>query len=644
MRLKNLLSKMALSIAAALYLVVPVGAALAQEAEAPAAVAEPEAPTAGLAELDTFINAVIENQMRSMDIPAATVSIVKDGKVVFARGYGYADAARTIKVAADKTLFRPGSTSKLFTWTAVMQLVEQGKLDLNVDVNTYLKSFQIPDTFDEPITLTHILTHTAGFEEGGLGYLIIIDPDNAISLREAMAKYVPRRLNKPGVYSSYSNYATALAGLIVENVSGTPFNDYIKANIFDPLGMASSSFHEPLPENLIANMAEAQERKAGIYATKPFEIIANFAPAGSLSSTATDMASFMLAHLNGGRLGGGQILKPETTALMHTRLFSHDPRMSGMAHGFYEQFVNGHRLIGHGGDTFSFHSNLMLDEAENLGIFVSYMGAQGSKARGELIQEFYDKYYPVPLVAITPSEGSKERVKKYAGRYSFWRHNESTIEKAGGIAGAINVVATADGTLLLAFGGGRQFVEIGKNLFRQVDGTARIAFGEDENGNIQDLFLDAAPFMAASRAPAAASPLFGLLLPGFSFLMFLTVWVGWLYRRKEFKTMTGGERTAIRLSLGTSGLNLFFLVMMGMVLAVYQAELFSEIPFMFKAALLFPNLAAIAGLATAWFAVKAWREGYWRRGRRIHFTLVAFASVFMAWFYFYWNFLGFNYP
>jgi len=642
MKLRNLLSKGALVTAAALYLAAPMQFASAQEAETPAATAS-EMPAMGLPELDTFINAVIENQMGSMDIPAATVSIVKDGKVVFAKGYGYADAARTIRVTADKTLFRPGSTSKLFTWTAVMQLVEQGKLDLNADVNTYLKSFQIPDTFDEPITLTHILTHTAGFEDGGLGYLIIADPAKSIPLREAMEKYVPRRLNKPGVYSSYSNYATALAGLIVENVSGTPFNDYIKENIFDPLGMESSSFYEPLPENLIANMAEAQSREAGLYTGKPFEIISSFAPAGALSSTATDMANFMLAHLNSGKFGSGQILKPETTALMHTRLFSQDQRLSGMAHGFYEQFVNGHRLVGHGGDTMFFHSNLMLDEAENIGIFVSYMGAQGGKARSEIIQEFYNKYYPVPLEAITPPEGSKERMAKYAGSYSFWRHNESTLEKALGIAGGINVVATADGTLLLPFGGGRQFVEIGKNLFRQVDGTARIAFGEDKDGNIQDLFLDMAPFMAASRTPATAAPLFGLLLPGFSFFMFLTVWIGWLYRRKEFKTMTGGERMAIRLSLGTSGLNLFFLVMMGMILATFQTELFSDIPFVFKAALLLPNLAAIAGLATAWFAVKAWREGYWRRGRRIHFTLVAFASVFMAWFYFYWNFFGFNY-
>lgn len=603
--------------------------------------AAPEVPIESLPELETFVDATIDAQMKAFDVPAITVSIVKDGEMIFAKGYGLANIEKQIPVTAEETLFRPGSTSKLFTWTAVMQQVEQGKVNLDADVNTYLNTFQIPATYDEPITLRHILAHTAGFEEGGLGYLIIYDPAKATSLREAMATHIPRRINPPGKYSSYSNYATALAGLIVENVSGIPFNDYIKQNILDPLGMTRSTFEEPLPDHLKEGMAVGYKRDTGAFKPEPFEIIKSFGPAGALSSTSTDMAKFMLAHLNDGQLGESRILQADTAQLMHSRLFGGDDRLSGMAYGFYEEYVNGHRLIGHGGDTMQFHTNMVIDKDEDLGIFISTMGVQGGKARSEFVQAFYDHYYPSPLTQIAPPADFNDRSAQYAGTYVFWRHNQSTLEKAAGLAGGLEVVPTEDNTLMLAgLFEPRQFVEIGDNLFRQVDGPLRIAFGEDEGGNIRDLYIDGFPFMAASRQPAAEGKLFSQLLPGVSLFLFATVWVGWLYRRKEFKTMTGDERMAIKFSMALSGVTLVFIVLLVSIILVEQEGLFSEIPTLMKVTLVLPDIAAILSLGVAWFAVKAWREGFWRKGRRIHYTLVALSGLYMSWFYYYWNFLG----
>ena len=173
--------------------------------------------------LEAFVDGLVQPMMQSQNSPSGTVAIAKDGQIVFAKGYGYQDIEAGIPVDPAKTLFRPGSVSKLFTWVSVMQLVEQGRLDLDADVNTYLDGFRIRDTFDEPVTLRHVLTHTAGFEDGALGYLIIDDPAKAVPLREAMEKYQPERVNPPGKQTAYSNYATALAGLIVQNVVDNEF-------------------------------------------------------------------------------------------------------------------------------------------------------------------------------------------------------------------------------------------------------------------------------------------------------------------------------------------------------------------------------------------------------------------------------------
>lgn len=610
-----------------------------QDPEGETAVSEP------YPDLSAFVDGMMETQFKLLDISAMTVSIVKDGQVILARGYGMQNREKDIPVTADRSLFRIGSTSKLFTWTAVMQQLEQGNLDLDADVNEYLKTFQIPDTFDEPITLKHVLTHTPGFEEGGLGYLINYNPDKDSSIAKFLATYIPERVNKPGAYGSYSNYATALAGLIVENVSGVPFDDYVEQNIFEPLGMNNTTFREPLPDSIRADMTIGYKREAGVYEVQPYEILGGVRPAGSVASTAADMAKFMMAHLNGGSLGGAQILRPETAALMHSVLFQPDDRLGAMAHGFYEEFINGHRLIGHGGDTFQFHTDMMLDQSENLGIFVSYQTMTGAQGRTEFIKTFYDQYYPEPLEEITPPSDFNERADKYAGSYIFWRRNFSTLEKAMGLTSSgFSVQPSGENTLILnGFDGPVQLVEIGDNLFRQVDGKLKIAFGENADGEIQDLYIDFLPFMAMSRAPAFESPLFKMLLPLMSILMFLTVWTGWLYRRKDYKAMPSGERNAIRVSMATSGINVVFILMFVGIFATYQLELYESIPSILKISLVLPVLLIPATIGMLYFAVSAWRQDFWRVGRRVHYSLVTVSAVFMLIFYNYWNIIGWQY-
>jgi CubicO group peptidase (beta-lactamase class C family) len=324
------------------------------------------------------------------------VVIVKDGQFLLKKGYGYSDVEAQTQVDPDRTLFRPGSVSKLFTWTAVMQQVERGKLNLDTDVNQYL-DFKIPAGPDgEPLTLRNMMTHTPGFEET-IKELIGSDVKSLRKLDEALKIWVPDRIYKAGTTPAYSNYATGIAGYLVERTSSLGFDDYLEQNIFKPLGMTRSTFRQPLPEAFQADMSKGY--KLGSDEPQPYELI-NMTPAGALASTGADMATFMIAHLQNGALGDARILSEETAKLMHDTPLTLLPPLNRMVLGFYETNINGRRAISHGGDTQYFHSNLHLFLDEGVGLYISMNstgkdGAAGPLRNG-LYEEFANRYFPGP--------------------------------------------------------------------------------------------------------------------------------------------------------------------------------------------------------------------------------------------------------
>src|SRR4030095_11161437 len=204
-------------------------------AEIPPANTPPARGLRDRAELEAFMDGIMTAQLRDHHIAGATVSVVRDGALFFAKGYGSAGVKKQRPVSADSTMFRIGSISKLFTWTAVMQLVEQGEVDLNNDVNKKLH-FKIPATFPEPITLTHVMTHTPGLEDDPRD-LFTEDSSHITPMGKWLPAHMPKRVRPPGTYAAYSNWATAMAGYIVERVSGMPFDTYVDQNILEPLGM-----------------------------------------------------------------------------------------------------------------------------------------------------------------------------------------------------------------------------------------------------------------------------------------------------------------------------------------------------------------------------------------------------------------------
>ena len=636
-----------------LLLLIPGGRALAQDAPS-----RPDQPQASklvdAEELELFLDGVMSAQMESYHIPGATVAVVKDGELFFAKGYGYADLEYREPVVADETLFRVGSVSKPFTSTAVMQLVEEGKLDLNADVNTYLEDFKIPDTYPQPITLHHLLTHTAGFEERLKG-IKARTADDMRPLGEYLAEDMPARVRPPGTFAAYDNYGLSLAGYIVEQVSGTSYDRYVEENILEPLDMGHSTTRQPPPPELAGNMAVGYTYENGGYEAEKFELY-NIAPAGSMSSTATDMAHFMIAHLQNGRYGDERILQEATAKVMHRRHFAHDPRVNGLGYGFWQDDRNDQRIIGWGGDTDLFHSGLSLLPEENVGLFVSYNGASGEEAPAQLLDAFLDRYYPVPdSPAGKPPADFQERAGRFTGTYGSTRAAQTTPEKLNALRGMLSVSATQDGALLTkrTIGGDPQrWVEVEPLVFREVDGQGymgqeNMVFREDEQGRVTNLFFDRRPTAAYIRLAWYETPAFHGGLLAVCVVLFLSAIVLWPVgallgrgKREAGAPRPSLSRLARWLAGGASALSILYLIGYALVLSnPNPVELLYGDPPLLHAvgalSLLIVGLVAGALAST----VPAWRRRYWGMAGRVHYTLVVLAGLAFVWFLYYWNLL-----
>src|SRR5436190_13893122 len=443
------------------------------------------------ADFETLLDALIPSQLRNRNIAGAVVSVVKDGQVLFQKGYGYADFAAKKPVVAEQTLFRPGSISKVFTATAVMQLVEQGKLDLDRDVNDYL-DFAIPKTFAEPVTLRRLLTHTAGFEEV-LKNLFAPSAREMKTLRDYLVAAMPQRIFPPGTTPAYSNYGLALAGYIVERTSNEPFERYISAHILEPLGMERSTFMQPLPPELEATMSQGY--MAAAQGPKKFEFTPA-APAGALSTTVTDMTRFMLAFLAEGTLDGATILKPETVRMMETRQVDLHPAVRSLGLILMEYPSNGQRIVGHAGDTFYFHSDMILMPEARVGLFVSYnsAGSRFGGGRGEVIRTFLDRYFPDPAAPppdVDPKTAQADG-RAVSGLYTTSRRADSTFPKIAALLEQYEVRSDEKGILTVEDnknlrGNLKRWREVGPLLYHEVDGPGVIAFRRNDQGVVTHL-------------------------------------------------------------------------------------------------------------------------------------------------------------
>lgn len=438
--------------------------AIAGTAAAPAAAKAPAATIdpARLAGLREFVDGVLAQQIATREVAGAVITVVHQGKVLFTRGYGFADVDRGVPVDGERTLFRPGSVSKLITWAALMQQVEAGKVDLDADVNRYT-DFVIPPFEGKPIRVRDLFAHAVGMSDLAYDEKEWAKPS---TYQDFLKNHIPQRLWAPGGEISYSNYGAALAGYIVERVSGTAFPDYVDQRIFRPLGMTTTTFVEPLTGDKAAHMALGYDFVDGRFKAKPYERYDKIMPAGSAASTAPDMARFMLAMLNNGTLGKARILKPESVRFLESNSVANAPHLQGMAHGFMVAREAGPRIVGHGGNTQDFHSYLALAPEAGFGFFVSTTGGTGSYgARTELSDAIIGRLFPQKPTPRWTGTGAQPPMGAYR---SNRRDYTAPVDPDDDLK--VSAVG-ANGVLVEGHGRKTYWEQIGPNLYEQATGV-----------------------------------------------------------------------------------------------------------------------------------------------------------------------------
>jgi len=514
------------------------------------------------ADLSAWLDGMMPLALGRGDIAGAVVVVVKDGHVLVEKGYGTADVKSGRPVDPARTLFRPGSISKLFTWTAVMQLVERKKLDLDADVNTYL-DFQIPRTFGKPVTLRDLMTHRSGFEET-IKRLFAVDPKRVRPLGEGLKAWVPDEIFPPGETPAYSNYGAALAGYIVERVSGEKFEDYVAHHIFVPLGMTHSTFAQPLPAALAPDMSSGYDKASG--EAQKFELIW-MSPAGGLSTTGDDMAKFMIAYLD----GGGPILRPETVKLMHSEIYRRNPPLPGIGLGFYHEDTNGHVIVGHGGDTILFHSDLHLITDAGVGLYVSQnsAGKENSRIRGPLFRALLDRYFPAPAMGVEPTLASaRTDGALVAGMYESSRRSESSFFRVASQDSKVSL--NDDGTLSVADldglnGEPRRWREVRPFVWREVGG-AHLLIAKRVDGKVVEIASDIYPqIFTLTPSPFWSSGVWNVPLLIATFAMLLLSVVFWpvkavlRWRYKSPFPLKGRAATVYRMTRVAALIDLAFI-------------------------------------------------------------------------------------
>jgi len=595
------------------------------------------------AEIEAFFDGLLPGLMEAYHVPGATLSVVRRGGIVLEKGYGYADVEARRPVDPKTSLFRLASISKLVTATAILQLAEDSRIDLEWDVNRYLERFQIEEAFGGPVSLHHLLTHTAGFDDRFLESTVRLGEPHP-TLADYLAERMPPRVMPAGEVISYSNHGLALVGHLVEQVSGQPFEAYVQEHVFDPLGMRNSHFGIPVP--VPAEMAVAHRFEGGRYRDIGYDYTM-LGPAAELVSTAHDMAKFMIAHLQMGQLDGARILEGDAARRMQARQFSHDPRMPGWCYGFQEGELEGLRTIGHGGSWKGFQSSLILFPDAGVGIFVSL--------NSDLEGPFWQAYLAaLGKFAVQVAEAPKleppadfaSRADRYAGDYVPSRRMRGSLLKTALFLTASRVSATPEGTLVLSgsFGPPIHFVELEPDWFRELDGRRHARFLTDADGRVTRLAMGG---FALDRIPAWQSPRLHGLLGILGLALFVATLLGWAWGALSRRFFGGAASSLSRAARAVAAIvcALYAVSVVGILTSLDSRIFFDlvvEVPPRIEGLLVALMGAAVATLALPWLVLRGFREGA-PFAARLHYGLVtafAFGFLWLAW---YWNLLGFQY-
>jgi CubicO group peptidase (beta-lactamase class C family) len=580
-----------------------------------------------------FLDRTVPEQLQRLQLPGASVAVVAGGRQVFAGGYGTADVG-TGRQIDDRTPVPVDSISKVFAGTAVMQLVARGELDLHRDVNDYLTGFRVPDTYPgRPITLAHLLTHTAGYEERNVG--------NTGTAPEPLGAHLsahqPARVRPPGLLPSYSNYGLALAGHVVELRAGTPFERYAQENVFGPLGMTRSTFDQSAVHPVRAETARSHRPEGTGNAPVPpsYDFLS---PSGSAVASAADMARYMLGVLQ----GDSRLLDAGTLRAMQDQQFAVDPRLPGMGFAFQRGVLGGHPMFGHDGDGLGSHSVMALFPTLGVGVFAAVNGdgtdIGGAAGLHELLERFADELLPPgPIGTWTHPAVDAAPNTELAGRYRYSRISTSDPSRLlARVLADVQVEPAADGSLttvgpvIYDLPDRVRWVPVGDRLYRAEGRAELLAFGAGgaslASGDDATVAWERVPWWQDTTLHL------GLALAAAVGLLTTLVWpVTAIVRRR--RAGAGAARLA-RWLAGAMALLITALLAFAAWLAM-PLDRFIDALIGGTAALTvlytLPLLAAVCAVGVLVSTALAWRGRWWSTAARLHYTAVALAgAAFLA--------------
>ncbi len=598
-------------------------------------------------ELAAFMDGLISATMDDHRAAGAMVSIIQDGELLFQRGYGYANIADSVKVDPEKTLFRIGSVSKLFTWIAVLQQVEKGNLDLDRDVNDYLETIKVPDTYEEPVTLRSLLSHTPGFEDVLLK-LFMREEDEIPSLQEILKEQMPRRVNPPLEIAAYSNHGSGLAQYLVEKVTGLPFETYADRHIFDPLGMEGSTFSQPLPRRLAPRMATGYAFRDGAFREEGFEIVP-MTGAGGASTTAADMAIFMEALLNHGRRDTISIMDSLTFSIMKTPVLTHAKGINPALHGFMDISPQHVRVIGHGGNTFLFHSQLALFPEYDTGLFISFSGNDAGLAYNQVVKHFIKRFYPNQEEAPPTITLDKDYLEGFSGSYLSNRRPHSDILKVIGLTNRLEVKVKDNKLLYTDFYGNSYLIPaIDSTTFWIPEKNTLVGFDRLHGKKAQRLYMSDFPIMAGERPGwQYHTGLHTLILTMtlICILYIIIVWP-WLYLARRLYDKKPRTRKPLPVFSKTVAwiTSLFMLLFYLLVItAAGGEEIIFGIPREIRIALFFPLAAIPFIIMMIATNVYVWKQPQTKNLSRIFYSLTTLVFILTIWQLYFFNMLGWQF-
>lgn len=607
-------------------------------AESAGAQADPATWRADPATLEAFMDSVAGIEIREYGVPGLVVTVVRDGRVVLAKGYGLADRASRRPMSPEGTVMRVGSISKPVTAIALLQLAEAGRIDLDAPVARYLPGV-LRGRDAAQVRVRDLLTHTGGLDVR-LNGTATADPARVLPLREYIERDLPPVVHRPGEVVRYSNQGYVLLGRLVEAASGMPFEAYVQRNVFAPLGMRSSGYR--LDGALATRAATGYEgaRRAAV-------LHPHVTPAAGLNTTAADMGRLMIALLDSGRIAGTdrRLFSTRTASLALGRQFGMHARMPGWTFGMHETTRGGVRAVGHSGGIRGFLSGMYLWPDARTGLFISDNGYDGGAVQA-LFYAFADRYLARPRPEPSaPVPGAAERAARVAGTYRSAAAAVRSLERAGSIRrGDLRVAARPDGSLMLF---GQRFVEVEPGLYRAADGDETVAFLDGPSGGARWL-LTGDPIGGAQawgrigwwQTAAFHQTLAILCLIGFCTLPWVRPRRAGVLKHAPGDAAIDRARTHRRLV--AAGYLAFVVAIILAFRAVRATGLLPGVPLGVRAAL---ALGLAATVLAATLPVTGWRlrrAGAPRTEIVLHAATFAVALVF-AWQLWTWNLLGFRF-